>query len=406
MRILLSAYSCEPNCGSERGNGWNWALHLAELGHEIWVLTLVNGQEAIERALASEPMPNAHFIYVDAPAWVKRHIKGQIGFFSHYIGWQQQAYNRALRLDQEYDFELVHHVTLGSLTAGSWLWRLNKPFIFGPVGGGQVAPPAFKKYFVDRWRGESIRSFINQRLIGLNPITRQTVSRADLVLVTNRETSELAHRLGASRVEFLLDTALPQDYFPQKPPDRPISPALRLLWVAGLHARKGLPLALESLSKVNPLLPFKMTVLGGGPLSHYVPNWIKEFGLEDQVEYRGQVSWREVKHEYLNSDAFLFTSLRDSSGAQLLEAMAHALPVIILNHQGARDFVPDGAGIKVPVTNPTETVNALAQAIEYLFKNPKERSEMGRIGYDFAKMQTWKHKALKMSEYYKEIKLR
>jgi glycosyltransferase involved in cell wall biosynthesis len=88
---------------------------------------------------------------------------------------------------------------------------------------------------------------------------------------------------------------------------------------------------------------------------------------------------------------------------QLLEAMALALPIICLDHHGSRDFVPDGAGIKVPVNNPTETVNALAQAVEYMFKHPKDHSEMGRIGYNFAKTQTWRCKALRMSEYYKEL---
>jgi cytochrome b len=41
-----------------------------------------------------------------------------------------------------------------------------------------------------------------------------------------------------------------------------------------------------------------------------------------------------------------------------------------------------------------------------MFKHPEERLGMGRIGYDFAKMQTWRQKALRMSEYYKEIVIR
>jgi glycosyltransferase involved in cell wall biosynthesis len=85
--------------------------------------------------------------------------------------------------------------------------------------------------------------------------------------------------------------------------------------------------------------------------------------------------------------------------------MSQALPVITLDHHGAGDFVPDGAGIKVPVTNPANTVEALAQAVEWLYKNPDKRLEMGRIGWDFAKTQTWSQKTIKMSNYYKEIVL-
>ena len=34
-KILLSAYACEPHKGSEPGIGWNWAIQLASLGHQV-----------------------------------------------------------------------------------------------------------------------------------------------------------------------------------------------------------------------------------------------------------------------------------------------------------------------------------------------------------------------------------
>ena len=48
MKILLSAYACEPNKGSEPGVGWHWALELGYLGHDVWVLTRANNRPAIE----------------------------------------------------------------------------------------------------------------------------------------------------------------------------------------------------------------------------------------------------------------------------------------------------------------------------------------------------------------------
>ena len=52
MRLLLSAYACEPGRGSEPGVGWNWAIALAALGHDVWVLTRANNRDRIEQALA------------------------------------------------------------------------------------------------------------------------------------------------------------------------------------------------------------------------------------------------------------------------------------------------------------------------------------------------------------------
>lgn len=407
MKVLLCAYACSPNRGSEAGMGWNWSWHLAELGHEVWVLTTPEEKDSIEQELASRPVPNLHFVYVETPAWLKRYVKGQLvalyGYYAHYLGWQKQAYKMALCLEEKHNFDLVHHVSWGGVNTGSWLCYINKPFIFGPVGGGQVAPPAFKKYFFKYWRLETIRSFM-VKLIKFNSFARATISRSELVLAANSDTVKLAQELGARRVEYFIDIGLPENYFPPKPPIRSTSSQeLRLVWVGGIFPRKGLPLALEALTQVGKQIPWKMTILGGGFLSNYVPIWIKEFGLENRVTYGELIPWIEVKDAYLNHDVFFFTSLRDSTGMQLLEALAQGLPIIGLDHQGVKDFVPDDAAIKIPVTNPNETVQGLAKAIEYMFEHPEKRLEMGLIGYEFAKMYTWKQNAIKMSEYYQEI---
>jgi glycosyltransferase involved in cell wall biosynthesis len=406
MKILLSAYACEPNRGSEPGNGWNWSYYLNKLGYQIWVLTHVEQKEKIEQTLALRSIPNLNFIYVDTPKWIKPYqkiLRGDFSWQSQYLGWQWQAYQVAKKLDREHNFDLIHHVTYASITGGSWLWLLRKPFIFGPVGGGQVTPETFKQYFSTDWAKESLRSLIFKNLALFNFISRQTLSHASLVLAVNRDTYDLAYQLGADRVKLFLSAGLPQDYSPQEIPTRSTSQELRLLWVGGLIARKGLPLALEALAQVDSSVPFKMSILGDGYLRDDLVKWIQQFGLENKIDCCGRVSWQEVKNKYLNSDVFLFTSLRDTYGCQLLEAMAHALPIITLEHHGARDFVPDRAGLKIPVTNPNKTAKAIAQAIEYMYRNPQERLDMGKVGYEFAKTQTWPNKTLEMSEYYQKV---
>lgn len=82
--------------------------------------------------------------------------------------------------------------------------------------------------------------------------------------------------------------------------------------------------------------------------------------------------------------------------------MASGLPIVTLNHQGARAFVPPEAGIKVPVTNPQETVNAIAQAIRELWRSPELRERMGRAAWEFARTQTWERHAARMTEFYEQ----
>ncbi|GAB2955564.1 hypothetical protein GCM10027048_21730 [Hymenobacter coalescens] len=393
MNVLLSAYACNPQQGGEGGNGFHWAWELATQGHRVWCLTTEFERKDLTPYLAARATdPTAariEVVYVAVAAWVQFLYRWQFGVYLHYLVWQYQAWRTARVLDRTADFSLVHHATYGSLQMGSWLWRLGKPLVFGPVGGGQRAPKAFRRYMPGWFKTETLRDFIGWALISFDPNVRQTMRHAAVVLAGNRETAQMARRLGARRVELFLDTGLPESFYGQHFQERGAHPELRLLWLARLYPRKALPLVLEALAQVAPAVRFHLTVIGNGPMGPLVPGWIRQYGLEDRVTWRGEVPWTQIREELLSHDVFLFGSLRDSFASQFLEAMACGLPIITLDHQGARDFIPLSAAVKVPVTSPEETSAALARAVEQLAASPIRRAAMGRAAYQFALTQTW-----------------
>jgi NAD(P)-dependent dehydrogenase (short-subunit alcohol dehydrogenase family) len=70
-RVLLSAYACEPERGSEPGVGWNWATELARLGHQVTVVTRAANRPAIEQEV-QRPDQHLAFLYFDLPHWIQR----------------------------------------------------------------------------------------------------------------------------------------------------------------------------------------------------------------------------------------------------------------------------------------------------------------------------------------------
>jgi len=65
-RILVSAYACEPDQGSEPGVGWHWVDQISR-DNDVWAITRKNNQKSIAHEMQKNPRPNLHFEYVDLP---------------------------------------------------------------------------------------------------------------------------------------------------------------------------------------------------------------------------------------------------------------------------------------------------------------------------------------------------
>lgn len=393
-KVLLSAYACMPNHGSEQATGWAYARTLSQNGLEVHCLTLIDGREGIENALANEHFPNLTVHYITLPDWVNTFYHyGLIGMYFHYLYWQWQAYKMARQLHREAGFDLVHHVTWGSIQLGSFMYKLGIPFVFGPVGGGQRAPNVLKRYFGPYWSREWMRNWISQVLQYTNPGFYKAVAMADRLIVANQDTYALARRLRPHRpIERMCDMGLETSFMPREPIRRTTreTEPLQLLWVGRLLPRKALELTLQALGQVNAELPITLTIVGGkGEMAKYVPHYLERYGIGGRVHWVGHVSFQEVKAYYQQSDVFFFTSLRDTGPHQLLEAMAYSLPIVTLNLHGQAELVNETTGIQIPVTTEAQVVAGLARAIEWMYTHPTERLAMGQAGHAFAQTQLW-----------------
>src|SRR5690606_29766449 len=108
--------------------------------------------------------------------------------------------------------------------------------------------------------------------------------------------------------------------------------------------------------------------------------------FRDLFIHRPHVPQSSLPEIYRGADVFVFPSLLEGMGLVVLEAMACGLP-IITTPNGPSDIVRDGIdGFVVPVRDP----DAIAERLEYLYKHPDQRQEMGHNAQIRAREFTWK----------------
>jgi exopolysaccharide biosynthesis WecB/TagA/CpsF family protein len=402
MKILIIGHACSPRKGSEPGFTWNWAWHLSSQ-HQVWVIAHPYDREGVSKFLENHPRPSLRFKWVDIPRcidpWAQR--SNERGLRFHYMLWLHAAFKEASRLHEQVGFDIAHHVSYGSVSAPPPVRTLGIPFVWGPIGGAQQAPSSFRRYFGRTWPREIARN-ARVRLLPFSPSLRSAVRASLVTLATNQETADLLRRAGARDVTLFLDSGIPENFLSNGDISKPNNESLTLLWAGRMQHRKALPLALEALAEASDV-KVRLLIAGDGEMRKPWEDCARRLRVEAKVTFLGEIPWDDMPRLYQSADAFLFTSLRDSFGTQVLEAMAHALPILTLDHQGVGTFVPCNAAIKIPLTTPSDTRTGLAEGIRWLARNPDARRRMGEAGRAFARTQTWEKRAEWVSKLYEEV---
>lgn len=400
--VLLSAYACEPDRGSEPGIGWHWATRLARAGHDVRVLTRANNRATIESALAADPVANLRFTYYDLPAWMRR-WKNHAGPWArlYYLLWQWGAYGVARRLCREVRFDIVHHLTFGVFRHPSFMAFLGPPFVFGPVGGGETAPRGLRKSFPLRgYLIDLVRDLANG-MVHVDPLMAAVFRRSAATLCKTGET--LRSIPARFRDRCLVQVELGMDEQPVAAEHRPREDGVfRILYVGRLVYWKGLHFGLMAFAQFCKAHPgARLTVIGRGPDEAWLHGLTDDLGLRHAVTWIPHLERAAVMQAYARHDAFLFPSLHDSSGNVVLEALSSAVPVVCLDSGGPAVLVDASCGFKVHPGEPRQVVEDLARALCALAENPALMRAMGQAAARRAREHfSWTHQISRMEQLY------
>lgn len=413
LRVLISAYACEPFKGSEPGVGWNWVLQIARF-HEVWVITRQNNRASIERMSDEEPMPNAHFVYIDLPPWARFWKKGARGVHFYYYLWQLYAYFAARKLHKTVEFDVGHHVTFVSDWSPSFLCLLPFPFVWGPVGGStNWAPLRF-------WSEFGLRGFVYEAirtaaiLAGryLDPLVWLTRKKASWIItmseaaVSGFPAWSRSKVLPLGNVGFSLEE-LPKNFRLLSEPSKNDEHRDPIFLSAGrLVHWKGYSVLLKACAEIRRRGGrLELWIAGNGPDEPRLRRLTTKLGIQDCVKFLGFLPDRNSVFDHLACcDVFVMPTFHDGPPVIFLEAMAMGKPVICLDLGGASELITPACGVKLQALSLRQVIDDLAQAIRTLGEDGDLRARLGAAGRRRAEMDfNWNKKGDVLTDLYEKI---
>jgi glycosyltransferase involved in cell wall biosynthesis len=250
---------------------------------------------------------------------------------------------------------------------------------------------------------EIARNLINFYQLHFSQRVRKAIQSSAVVIAANRSTQgDLMKMVEGLNVPVELEAGL--DYEISVPKDiRDISRPLKILWSGRLRAWKGLPLLLKALAKLPHDVPVQLRIVGDGVEAKAWRRLAQRLGLSDCVEWISRPPYRDSISYYRWADVFCFTSLRDTSGTGLLEALAAGTPIIGMNHQGAADIMTDDCAIRISVIKPSQSICEFTDALAMLARNPDRLKKLSDGALKEAESHLWSRKSIFMNRVYQSL---
>lgn len=408
LNILINAYACSPNWGSEQGMGWNWITNIAK--HcKCHVITEGEWRIEIEDALKEHPLrENITFYYNPVPQKVRDMCwnQGDWRFYYYYHKWQKSTLKIAKQICNEHKIDVIHQLNMVGFREPGLLWKIKGiPYVWGPVGGMDNIPVAFireeglkTKLFC------RIKNFINTLQYSFQPSVRKAIKRSDVIISAVKGVENVLKNKYGKQTIIISETGIKGGCVPIEKLIQEKN-SFNILWVGRFIGTKKLDIAIHTIAKLKHLSDIKLHIVGFGMNNEEAryKDLAKELGVENNCIWHGKLANEEVHSMMQKMDIFFFTSIMEATSTVTLEAIQNRLPIVCHDTCGFGNIVNDKIGRKIELRTPQDSINDFAKVIEELYNNRNILTEMKPNFDKVAEGLTYEAKAKKMYDIYKDL---
>ena len=350
IAILVGGLPPERLGGTEVATH-NIARHLAKRGHDVHIITFLDG------GLPKESMEQ--------------------GFYVHRIRFPKVRFVggillrvKVLLVLKKFNPDVIHAQNIGNGIFGFWAKKfLRRPYVVWGQGSDVYVAWQFKK---------QISKLVLPSADAVIALTEDM--RGEMQKLCNREIFVIPNGIDLERFENL-SRAKARSELQIKETEKII------LFVGTLRAVKGVKYLIQAMSIMGQnSINARLILVGNGEERQSLQGLTKELDLEEDVTFVGKVPNEEIPQYMIASDVFVLPSLSESFGIVNLEAMACGLPIVATKVGGLPEIIEEGKnGFLVEPKN----LEQIAEKVRLLLGDDELRRRISENNKTRVKEYSW-----------------
>ncbi|HJG74163.1 glycosyltransferase family 4 protein [Alistipes finegoldii] len=366
--ILLVTYDISPYRGSEASVSWNY---VANMQHTNRLIVLYGkGKDEIELYLRTNTMPHVRFQNIAYTEITGHGFIDDIKYNLNYRKWHKRAATAAAKLLAQENVDIIHFLNPIGFKEPGFLWKLPRPYVWGPMQGVENRPAALFKALSPKGKINAIvRLVIHNAMFVFSPRVRRAVSQSDFIFAATPNTKRNLQKYYQTESIYLPENGI-TSMLARTPVSKSNSEPLRLIWAGELCERKALIILLDALKTIRRT-NWELHVAGAGRLRSKMEETAQNYGIASRIVWHGKIPRTQVQEIFAHSHLHIITSLGEATTTVLWEAMANGVPTLSLDHCGMSGVICEKCGIKIPIHTYEQVTMAIAAEIESCIMNPE-----------------------------------
>ena len=434
LKILINAYACCPNMGSEQGMGWNWISNIAKTC-EVFVVTESEYENVNSRlaenckqyGITKEQCDRMHFYFVPAGETEEESAKirsmcwnqGTWSFYLKYAKWQEKALAIARNIIDELEksgskIDIMHQLNMAGFREPGMLYKINDerirqgrkkiPLIWGPMTGyGSIPFPFMLSGGLKFTAFYSLKNTLNLLQLIMQPRVRKMVKYSDKLIAATPEMKNGIDKFYNVDIEHINETGCVIKNDETSFVKTFSKEGFKVLWVGRFMYTKQLEIALKVMGQLTDLKNLEFHIVGKGfteEKTQAMRAKAVEYGAEKICHWHGQIPNSEVHKLMQESDIFFFTSIFEATSTVILEAIQNGLPIVCFDRCGFGPIVDETIGMKIPCKSPKQAVRDFVTVINCLYHHREVLPSMSANCKSKRQELSWDNKMTRLMSFY------